>query len=63
MKNYEVQPVELVDQQDTVLHNKIIPMTKVLWKNNHREEITWELEATMWKQYSHLFDETGKLKF
>ena len=52
---YEETPIQIVDQKDQVLRNKVIPLVKVLWMNNGKEEATWEREDQMQTQYPHLF--------
>ena len=52
---YEERPVQIVDQKDQVLRNKVILLVKVLWMNHNREETTWEHEDQMQTQYPHLF--------
>ncbi|KAL5554017.1 hypothetical protein UlMin_041418 [Ulmus minor] len=39
---YEEQPVQVLDRKDKTLHNKIILLVKVLWRNHKVEEATWE---------------------
>ena len=53
--SYEEKPVQLLDRKDKVLRNKMIPMVKVLWRNNKSKEATWELEADMTEKYPELF--------
>ena len=57
---YEEQPVEILDRRDEVLRTKIIPLVKVLWRNQSYEEATWEKEEDMRTQYPHLFNLTSK---
>ena len=52
---YEEKPVKILDQKDKVLHNKIVPLVKVLWRNQAVEEATWETEADMHERYPELF--------
>ena len=52
----KVQPVAIVDQEMKQLRSKVIPMVKVLWRNNSIEEMTWETEASMRNHYPYLFD-------
>ena len=52
---YEERPVQIVDRNDQILRNKIIPLVKVLWMNHCREEATWEREDQMQTLYPHLF--------
>ena len=58
--NFELQPVQILDQQDKVLRRKIIPMVKVLWRSDRVEEETWEPEAALRKQYPLLFSDAGE---
>ena len=42
---YEETLVQIVDRKEQVLRSKVIPLVKVLWKNNEREEATEEPET------------------
>ena len=53
---YEENPVEILDRRDQVLHNKVILLVKVLWRNHGAKEATWEPEAQMRAQYPPLFE-------
>ena len=55
--SFEVQPVAIVDQEMKQLRSKVIPMVKVLWRNDTIEEMTWETEAFMRNHYSYLFND------
>ena len=57
---YEEQPVEILDRKDQVLRTKIIPLVKILWRNQSYEEDTWEKEEDMRTQYPHLFNVASK---
>ncbi|KAL4379775.1 hypothetical protein GQ457_02G022890 [Hibiscus cannabinus] len=50
------ESVNILDRNIKRLRNKSVPLVKFLWKNHGVEEVTWETEATMQKQYPHLFD-------
>ena len=52
---YEEKPVKILDRQDKMLRNKIIPLVKILWKNHKMEEATWEREDDMKARYPELF--------
>ncbi|KAL5559638.1 hypothetical protein UlMin_035849 [Ulmus minor] len=52
---YEEQPVQILDQKDKTLRNKVISLVKVLWRNHKVEEATWEREDEMRTKYPHLF--------
>ncbi|KAM1538045.1 hypothetical protein ACFX10_003001 [Malus domestica] len=53
--SYVEEPVAILDRQDKVLRNKVIPLVKVLWRNHAVEEANWETKESMWNQYSFLF--------
>ena len=57
--SYEVQPVCILDHREKVLHNKTIPMVKVLWRSDKIEEETWETESSMRQRYPSLFGNSG----
>ena len=48
-------PREILDVQERVLRNKVIPLVKVLWEHHGVEEATWELEVDVKKKYPELF--------
>jgi hypothetical protein len=66
-------PMELLDLQDTLEYDEFpekildravketrrttIPFCKVLWSNHTEREATWEKEADLRKEYTHLFTE------
>ena len=52
---YEEQPVQILDRRIKELRSKQIPLVKVLWRNHHMEEATWEKEEDMLKKHPHLF--------
>ena len=52
---YEEEPVAIIDYQVLQLRSKMIPMVKVLWRNNNVEEYMWEIEAEMRVIYPYLF--------
>ena len=49
------QPIQIPDRKERVLRNKTIPIVRVLWRNSHVKESTWELESEMLEKYPHLF--------
>lgn len=51
----ETGPVRVLDVQTKKLRGKEICSVKVLW-NDETQEMTWELEDYMRKEYPHLFD-------
>ncbi|XP_058002206.1 uncharacterized protein LOC131179392 [Hevea brasiliensis] len=51
---YEEEPVEIIDREEKVLRNKVVPLVKVHWSNHSRKEGTWEREEDMRAQYPHL---------
>ena len=52
---YEEKPIEVLDQREKQLRNKVISMVKVLWANHSTSEATWEVEDQMRLKYPHLF--------
>ena len=52
---FEERPVEILDRKEKTLRNKVIPLVKVLWRNQRVEEATWESEDDMRGRYPHLF--------
>ena len=52
---FEEEPIAIVDFQVRQLRSKVIPMVKVLWRNNNVEEHTWETETEMRTSYPYLF--------
>ncbi|XP_059298389.1 uncharacterized protein LOC132051129 [Lycium ferocissimum] len=53
--SYDEQPVSILDRRVRRLRTKEVPSVKVLWRNNNREEMTWEAEDKMKQKYPHLF--------
>ncbi|XP_055821826.1 uncharacterized protein LOC129890280 [Solanum dulcamara] len=53
--SYEEQPMAILDRQVRRLRTKDVASVKVLWRNNHREEMTWEVEEEIKKKYPQLF--------
>jgi len=53
--SYPVQPVQILCKEEKQLRSKIIPLVKVLWRNQNMEEATWEREDDMRNKYPHLF--------
>ncbi|KAK5819090.1 hypothetical protein PVK06_024049 [Gossypium arboreum] len=45
--SYEEEPVRILMREVKELHNKKIPLVKVLWHKHGIEEATWELEDSM----------------
>ncbi|XP_058181413.1 uncharacterized protein LOC131299855 [Rhododendron vialii] len=55
--SYEEEPMRILDSRDQVLRGKTIPLVRVLWSNQGREESTWEREDEVREKYPHLFSE------
>ncbi|KAM1762303.1 hypothetical protein ACFX12_004967 [Malus domestica] len=53
--SYVEEPVAILDRQNKVLRNKVIPLVKILWRNHAVEETTWETDESMRNQYPFLF--------
>ena len=45
------EPEAILDRQDRVMRNKVIPFVKILWKNHPEREATWETEESMRTSY------------
>jgi hypothetical protein len=41
---YKVYPINILDQQDRVTHNKTIQFYKIQWNEHSEDEATWERE-------------------
>ena len=52
---YEDKPIKILDREEKVLRNKVIPLVKVLWRNHKIKEATWEHEDDMKARYPDLF--------
>ena len=52
---FEEEPVAIVDYQVRQLRSKVIPMVKVLSRNNNIKKHTWKMEAEMRTAYPYLF--------
>ena len=53
---YPEEPVQIVSRESKQLRSKIIPLVKVLWRNQNFEEATWEREDDMRRRYPYLFE-------
>ncbi|KAJ4978526.1 hypothetical protein NE237_009306 [Protea cynaroides] len=60
---FEVVPVMLSSRKVQQLRTKDIHYVKVHWRSQNVEEITWEEESVMRKEYPNLFDDQGTFKF
>ena len=54
--SYEERPVQILDREVKTLRRKQVQLVKVLWRNQHHEEATWETEASMRQKYPELFE-------
>ena len=52
----DVGPIRVLDEQTKKLREKEIHTVKILW-NEKTQEMTWELEEDMKKEYPYLFPE------
>ena len=52
---YSTEPIHILSREVKQLHSKMIPLVKVLWHNQYREEATWEREDEMRIRYPYLF--------
>ncbi|XP_058202949.1 uncharacterized protein LOC131317410 [Rhododendron vialii] len=55
--SYGEEPMRILDSRDQILRGKTIPLVRVLWSNQGREESTWEREDEVREKYPHLFSE------
>ena len=53
---YEERPFQIPDRRIKPLHNKKIPLVKVLQTNHTSEEATWATAEEMKAKYPHLFE-------
>lgn len=53
--SYLEYPVKIIDWQEKVTRNKIIPIVKVIWQYHSLEDATWELEDEIQDKYAKLF--------
>ena len=53
--SYKEKPVQILDREVKKLRNKKIELVKVLGHNHKIEEVTWEPEEEMRKNYPELF--------
>ena len=53
---YAAEPVQILSREVKQLRSKQIPLVKVQWQNQYREEATWEREDDMRERYPYLFD-------
>ncbi|GKD54636.1 putative nucleotidyltransferase, ribonuclease H, partial [Tanacetum coccineum] len=49
------EPESILDRQERVMRNKVIPFVKILWKNHPERGATWETEESMRASYPHFF--------
>jgi hypothetical protein len=48
-RDFQVEPVCILDQKVKVLRNKAIGLVKVKWTYYGLEDATWENEENMWE--------------
>ena len=53
--SYVESPIEILEEREKVLRNKVVKLVRALWRNPKVEESTWELESDMREKYPHLF--------
>ena len=49
--------VAILSREDKRLRNKVIPLVKVQWNRRGVEEISWELEEDMRRDYPYMFEQ------
>ena len=47
--------VAILDREERVQRNRMIPFVKVTWQYHDGDSATWEREDLMWSSYPHLF--------
>ena len=47
--SYTEEQMQILDRKEKQLRNKIISLVKILWRNQHIEEATWELKEEIQK--------------
>lgn len=52
---YKEVAVQILNMEEKVLRNKVVPLVKVQWQNHTTKEATWELEGKVRAKYPHLF--------
>ncbi|GAA0162564.1 hypothetical protein LIER_18630 [Lithospermum erythrorhizon] len=52
---FEEKPVRILDRKEKILRNKVVALVKVLWRNQHVEEASWEREDDMRSRYPQVF--------
>nr|XP_016445916.1 PREDICTED: uncharacterized protein LOC107771107 [Nicotiana tabacum] len=57
--SYEEILVAILDCQVRKLRTNEVASVKVFWRNNNKEEMTWEAQEDMKSKYHHLFHTTG----
>ncbi|KAL0409810.1 UNVERIFIED_CONTAM: Transposon Ty3-I Gag-Pol polyprotein [Sesamum radiatum] len=55
--SYQERPIRILDKKIQELHNRRIPLVKVLWQNHGVEEATWEREDELRRNHPKLFNE------
>ena len=55
--SYEEKPVRILAREVKTLRNRSIAFVKVLWRNHHSEEATWEREDEIREKYPELVQE------
>ena len=53
-------PVCILAREDKRLRNKVIPLVKVQWNRGGIEEISWEREEDMRRDYPNLVEQVNK---
>jgi hypothetical protein len=54
---YVEHPEKILERALKETRRTTIPFCKVLWSNHSEQEMTWEKEADLRKEYPHLFEE------
>ncbi|GKF11081.1 hypothetical protein Tco_0049007, partial [Tanacetum coccineum] len=57
------EPESILDRQERVMRNKVIPFVKILWKNHPEREATLETEESMRACYPHSLSSSVCFRF
>ncbi|XP_020274978.1 uncharacterized protein LOC109849546 [Asparagus officinalis] len=52
-------PICILAKEDKKLRNKLIPLVKVQWNRRGAEEVSWEREEDIRRDYPHLFEQVN----
>ena len=59
---YDEEPKAILACEVKQLHNKQVPLVKMLWQHHEIQEVTWEPELTMRAEYPQLFNSSNNFE-